>query len=293
MTIIPRRIRGGNGKRGFGWRPSIPKGVKLKTVHDLMGNLKDSGQMVVTVIPDIIDPRANLPPVRDQGIQGCCTGFASSGAMTYQMMRQGINPSNGVIRSPAYTYALTRKNEGTFPGDVGASVSDTVETLMQEGSCPETDMPYDQNVCDVMPTPQAYVDGLQETLLQAYTINNNDLSLIDLALSNGFTVVIGISVYESFESSQDVPNPTGIIPMPATDANGNITETLLGGHCIEIVGKEPDPSNNQKRMYIIKNSWGPDWGDKGYCYLSEDYLSNPILASDMHVIQIVKTPASS
>ena len=43
-------------------------------------------------------------------------------------------------------------------------------------------------------------------------------------LAGGFPVILGISVYESFESPQVAKS--GVVPMPAT------SEKLLGGHAI-------------------------------------------------------------
>jgi len=37
-----------------------------------------------------------------------------------------------------------------------------------------------------------------------------------------------------------------------------------GGHAVAIVGYGKDG-------FLIKNSWGPDWGDKGYAWISYDY----------------------
>jgi hypothetical protein len=37
-----------------------------------------------------------------------------------------------------------------------------------------------------------------------------------------------------------------------------------GGHAVAIVGYG-------KEGFLIKNSWGPDWGDKGYAWISYDY----------------------
>lgn len=43
-----------------------------------------------------------------------------------------------------------------------------------------------------------------------------------------------------------------------------------GGHAMLCVGySDPD------RVFIVRNSWGPDWGDKGYCDIPYDYLVNP------------------
>jgi C1A family cysteine protease len=46
-----------------------------------------------------------------------------------------------------------------------------------------------------------------------------------------------------------------------------------GGHAIAVVGYFLDPTNESMGggFLIFKNSWGPDWGDKGYGYLPFSY----------------------
>ena len=92
------------------------------------------------------------------------------------------------------------------------------------------------------------------------------------SIIDGFPFVFGISVYESFESN-NVKN-TGFVPMPNTS-----TEKLLGGHAIMAVMFDDD-----KKVFGCRNSWGPDWGDKGYFYLPYEYILNSNLASDFWII---------
>ena len=33
----------------------------------------------------------------------------------------------------------------------------------------------------------------------------------------------------------------------------------------------------QDNVFIVRNSWGADWGDNGYCYMPYDYVMNPDL----------------
>jgi hypothetical protein len=40
-----------------------------------------------------------------------------------------------------------------------------------------------------------------------------------------------------------------------------------GGHAMLIVGYDL-----AKKHFVVRNSWGDDWGDGGYCYVTADYL---------------------
>ena len=41
-------------------------------------------------------------------------------------------------------------------------------------------------------------------------------------------------------------------------------DTTRGGHAVAIVGYKRD-------RFIVRNSWGPGWGDKGFAYASLNY----------------------
>ncbi len=45
----------------------------------------------------------------------------------------------------------------------------------------------------------------------------------------------------------------------------NVSKKSVGGHAISLVG-----FNDQERYWIIRNSWGTDWGEKGYARISYD-----------------------
>jgi C1A family cysteine protease len=68
----------------------------------------------------------------------------------------------------------------------------------------------------------------------------------------GYPVVIGFSVYESFESDQVAK--TGIMPIPKA------SEQMLGGHAVLAIGY----IHIKRKPYLIcRNSWGTDWGMEG------------------------------
>jgi C1A family cysteine protease len=57
-------------------------------------------------------------------------------------------------------------------------------------------------------------------------------------------------------------------------------EQCLGGHAVLCVGYDLD-----KEVFIFRNSWGENWGDKGYFYLPFAYVLNANLAEDFWTIQ--------
>jgi len=94
-------------------------------------------------------------------------------------------------------------------------------------------------------------------------------------LNAGFPFVVGIEVYSSFES-QSVTN-TSILPMPNLKK-----DKLLGGHAVLVCGYD-----DAHQWWIVRNSWGTSWGDKGYFYLPYAYLTGS-MASDLWNITAVK-----
>ena len=77
-------------------------------------------------------------------------------------------------------------------------------------------------------------------------------------LASGYPFVFGFSVYESFESVR--VTRTGVVPMPSRH------ESVLGGHAVLAVGYD-----DAEQSFIVRNSWGTGWGDKGFAYASLDY----------------------
>jgi C1A family cysteine protease len=78
----------------------------------------------------------------------------------------------------------------------------------------------------------------------------------------------------NFES--DIANNTGLIPIPDTN-----NETLLGGHELCLIGFD-----DSKELFIVMNSWGSSWGDKGFCYIPYSYLLNKLLGLQFTVIYL-------
>jgi len=155
--------------------------------------------------------------------------------------------------------------------DNGAYLSDGIISLQKHGICQELDWPYIIEKFDDKPNDDCYKYASKHTVTQVENINN-DIFQMKNNLANGNPFVVGIAVYSSFESVKVAK--TGMVPMPT------VKDTLLGGHAIVCVGYD-----DSKQVWIMRNSWGTSWGDKGYFYLPYLYLLDSSLSSDLWCIK--------
>jgi len=67
---------------------------------------------------------------------------------------------------------------------------------------------------------------------------------------------------------------TGIAKMPKPN------ERVVGGHAVLAVGYD-----DAKKCFIVRNSWGTDWGIRGYFMLPYGYLEDRNLSDDVWTIR--------
>ena len=157
----------------------------------------------------------------------------------------------------------------------GAQIRDGVKSVVNLGICPESQWTYDIARFTEKPEQGCYEEALKN---QAILYERIDQSLfqLKLALSEGLPFVFGFSVFESFES--DAVSKTGDSPMP--DPN----EQMLGGHAVMAVGYD-----DATQRFLIRNSWGADWGKQGYFTLPYEYVTTSYYASDFWTLKLVET----
>ncbi len=59
-------------------------------------------------------------------------------------------------------------------------------------------------------------------------------------------------------------------PSVYTDAASCSADPLQADHAVQLVGWDTDVSNGQQ-YWLLKNSWGTDWGDQGYLRILKDH----------------------
>lgn len=247
----------------YGWIPDLP---------DHRDHIYAAPPAVLTALPPKADLRPECPAVYDQGDLGSCTANAIAGAIQFDQLKQKL--PNPFLPSRLFVYYNERVIEGTVTQDSGAMLRDGIKAIASDGVCPETEWRYAIDKFAVKPSEDCYKTALEHKALR-YSRVVQTLSQMKGCLAAGYPFTIGFTVYDSFES--DAVAKTGEVPMPSPK------ETAQGGHAVLVVGYD-----DEAQRFTVRNSWGPDWGIKGYFTIPYAYLTDSNLADDLWTIRLVQ-----
>jgi len=218
-------------------------------------------------LPGSVDLRARCSPVEDQGALGSCTAQALVGAMEYLELKDDVTFKD---LSRLFVYYNERALIGTTRWDSGATLRDGIKTLAKLGVCSETLWPHEITKFTRKPTKPCYAEGLENQITLYERIATVDEMLACLAA--GYPFVFGFSVYESFEAGDVAKTGVAVMPEP--------NERLVGGHAVMAVGYDAEA-----RRFLVRNSWGVRWGQKGYFWMPYAYLQDRNLSDDFWTIR--------
>jgi C1A family cysteine protease len=219
--------------------------------------------------PNIVDLRQYCSSIEDQGKLGSCTGNAIAGAIELLHKRQ----SRTLDISRLFIYYYERKFIGTVNYDSGAYIRDGIKACYTYGAPTENLWPYNISKFKMQPHKTAIVDALKRKVTSYQRAL--DFNQVMDSITSGYPVTIGFNVYSSFDSPAVAK--TGIMPYPNVNK-----ERLLGGHAVLIVGY-----NKTNNTFIVRNSWGTRWGDKGYFYMPFKVIQNTSMSRDFWVIKSI------
>jgi C1A family cysteine protease len=234
--------------RRYGYKPDAPDERDHKFALSWFNPVR---YMPESMLPKAVDLRSSMPPVMDQGSLGSCTAHGVTAALRYNLKN---NDLPDVELSRLQLYYDSRALEGDIDRDDGAQIRNVIKCAAK-GVGRESLWPYDQTKWSQRPAQAVYDDAPHFEAIDYQRVETTSRAL-KTALYVGRPVVIGVTIFASFESEQVAL--TGVVPMPGR-------ESEVGGHCMIVCGYTPE-------NFIVRNSWGSGWGALGDAFISGAYL---------------------
>lgn len=226
-------------------------------------------------IPDRVDLRPYLPPAGDQGKQNSCIAWTLAyGLKTFQEnIASGPIPGEdiGVMDpkktfSPAFAFDLSKLEFDSLDNTcrLGTYFNTIFSILVEQGCCTWDEMPYEKNdsAC-FQHVPAEVLKGAQQfKMAQPLRLDPRNTEQLKYHLARNEPVAISMAVDTSFmrqglRAGKEGEDFTWHIwpkaPMPSIS------------HAMLIVGFDDSDST-----FLLFNSWGERWGDKGYGRVTYD-----------------------
>jgi len=245
----------------YGWIPDRP---------DPRDQLFQVPPKIMSKLPEVVGLRANCPPVYNQGDLNSCTANAIAAAVQFDLMKQN---ERSFMPSRLFLYFNERSMAGDVKTDTGAPIRDGIKCIARIGDCPETLWPYIASRFAVKPPEACYAQARKYRAVRYQRLSQKGEQLRG-CLASGYPFVLGIKVYAGFEGSK--VEKTGHVPMPGSG------QKPKGGHAVLAVGYD-----DSKKWFLIRNSWGDEWGINGYFTLPYAYALDENLASNLWTIRVV------
>lgn len=226
-----------------------------RDITEVFTPFEGAGVFKANTVGADLDLRRFTTPSNQYSLNACA-GNATADAVE---ILEAVHGKTATQLSRLYVYSMARILHQDLHRDEGTYIATCFEVLSRFGICAETYWPYDESKVFVAPSLRAERDARAHKIHSYYRITalgKDRIPQIKQALANQCPVVFGTLV------ARDLGNHRGdaVLSIPQGE--------IGGGHAMIIVGYDAG-----RGAFIIKNSWGQNWGMDGFAYFSEDYLT--------------------
>ncbi|MEE0265416.1 MAG: starch-binding protein [Acutalibacteraceae bacterium] len=301
------QMLGGTGDRTFELE-ELPEDVEVigsaQEYYQLVGKKYKvpSGGSLKAALPASVDNSQSeyFPKIDSQGGIGACVAWAQS----YYQFTYHMNKSRGVPTtpentfSPKFTYNIANggKDKGSFTHEV-------YKLMKCLGNVPITMVPYDNDCFEWSATKEIwreairyrikdyqYFDEIGTSKNPITSADDDDLTAIKTALSNGDVLTYSTHISDwkvtKLKTNSAAPENSKFAGQEAVTHQAGSN----GGHRMTLVGYNDDiwvdvNANNavdtgEMGAFKIANSWGDDYGNGGFMWISYDALNEKTAVSN-------------
>ena len=217
-------------------------------------------------VPASKDLREAWWKIGDQEATGSCVGWATADSVLRWHFVKERKLGKTDLLSPRFTWMASKETDefrsapSTFIEAAGTSLKAALDVARKFGAIHNK----------VLPFGSGKLYGGEEPSFYAAAAQLKISSYFNLSLSRGHDV-------EDWRKWLAAKGPlltrlnVDRTWYDATDNSGNLDvyrpKTAVGGHAVALVGYTKD-------RFIVRNSWGTQWGDKGFGYASLAYAQD-------------------
>jgi C1A family cysteine protease len=210
-------------------------------------------------VPPSKDLRAAWWTINDQGSTGSCVGWATAdGLLRWHLVSAGRVQRNELL-SPRFTWMASKETDPyinqptTFIETEGTSLKSALDVARKFGAVRDDVLPFASGELYPGDAKTFYALASQLKILSYFNVGTN-LTNWKAWLATKGPILTRLEVDRTWD---DAPSNAGNLDEYQPD-------TTRGGHAVAIVGYKRD-------RFIVRNSWGTSWGDKGFGYASLAY----------------------
>lgn len=224
----------------------------------------ESGALAArAALPANLDLRKSWWDIGNQKDTGSCVGWGSTdGVARYMFVTAGRLPRTQKL-SPRFTWMASKETDAftsrpeTMIEGAGTTLKAAVDILRKFGAVPETLLPFTISTAMYTDEEDKFFATAAMRKISAYFNLRRNLPNWRTWLNQHGPILVGLNVDHTWDN--------------ATATGGNLDtflpDTVRGGHAVAVVGY------TAAGRFILRNSWGTTWGDKGFAYASEAYIN--------------------
>jgi Papain family cysteine protease len=216
-------------------------------------------------LPDDVDLRRPWLPVPNQGRTASCVGWAVAETLRWHLVEAGRLPRDQPL-SPRHIWMSAKETDqrtdypSTFLEEDGTSLKAGLDVVRKLGAVLESELPWEGRLAAGSPE-DFNRSAASRRIVSYYNLGDDDVAARFAGWRRWLAHTGPVLVLMTLDKHVAAARLETYDPASA-----------IGDHAAVLFGYGPD-------HFLLRSSWGPDWGDGGYARMSLDYAAEAVVES--------------